>query len=448
MKQVGGIFDCILERDNLVLAAWRAAKGKQRRSNVRGFLANFNMHLTIIHRQLRQEDYRFSPYRSFPVRDTKTRTIHAPSFVDRVVHHAIIAAAGPTFERGALVHSYACRKGRGQHAALTQAAAWTRRTDWYAKMDVRKFYDSIDHGILRGLLRRRFREQRLLRLFDRLLDSYEASPGKGLPIGALTSQYLGNFYLDEFDRRLKASGLAHRYLRYMDDAVVWGTGESLAKIRQTAKIILDSLQLAMKNGGEWNRCERGLPFLGFIVYPDRLRLGKPGRRRLRHKQREMEKALAGRRIGEYELQQRGTALFAHACYGDDVGWRCEINRLSHYEQSTATVGEALEPSSRNPGRFLEQFRQELPLRNPQQEHAGQPQQESGLSCLSGSRHGGTLPPDVALSRSRSVTDRDETTSKSPADPEIQTRSKIPIYGEEKGPVGAFFTIQKDNERSQ
>ena len=85
--------------------------------------------------------------RCFAVRDTKTRTIHAPTFRDRVVHHAMIRVTGLVFESGALFHSCACGQGRGQHAAIATARAWTRRTDWYGKMDVRKFYESVDHQI-------------------------------------------------------------------------------------------------------------------------------------------------------------------------------------------------------------------------------------------------------------------------------------------------------------
>ncbi len=439
MKQIGGLFDQLWLRDNLVQAAYAAAKEKRARPHVRLFFGDLDRHLAAIGRQLRHGKYRFSPYTSFSVQDTKTRIIHAPSFQDRVVHHAIIAITGQTFERGALEHSYACRTGRGQHAALRQALAWTRRTDYYGKMDVSKFYDSVDHGVLRRLLRRRFRERRLLDLFDQLLASYCVAPGNGLPIGALTSQYLGNFYLDEFDRRLKAGGHARRYLRYMDDAVVWGTPETIAAVRNDAGVVFDGLKLTMKNGGEWNRCSRGLPFLGFVVYPDRLRLGKAGRKRLRRKWHRLERCRETGGISEADLQRRGEALFAHACVGDDVGWRRALCGFSRYDHKANLCGEALEPSTRNPGRGLEQFRQELPLRQPQQEQARQPQQECGLPSLSGSRHEGRWPPDDAPSRSRRRIYLDESAGKSPSAPDIQSEDAESSYVRaENGAVGAPF----------
>ena len=331
----------------------------------------------------------------------------------------MIRVTGPVFESGALVHSYACRQGRGQHAALDAARHWTRRTDWYGKMDVRKFYDSVDHEVLRRLLARRFREPTVLRLFDLLLASYSTAPGKGLPIGALTSQYLGNFYLDEFDRVMKATRLAPRYLRYMDDIVVWGDREVLGRVRSAAVDALASLGLELKHGGEWNRCNRGVPFLGFVVYPDRIRVGRPGRQRLRRKVRALEREWSKGAIHEGELQARGTSLFAHVATGDDTAWRRAVLLRGRID----VEGEAQEPRSRHPRRLLEQRRQELPLGVSQQERAWQPQQEPGLSCLCGSRHedGGQGPasPDDVPSRSGPVVGADEPSGKPSAGVDIR-----------------------------
>ena len=102
--------------------------------------------------------------------------------------------AGPVLERRFIFDTYACRKGKGQHAALRHATAYAAKTPFYLKMDIRKFYDSIDHGIMLDLLARRIKDRPLLALFKQLLDSYCTAPGKGLPIGNLTSQYFGNVY--------------------------------------------------------------------------------------------------------------------------------------------------------------------------------------------------------------------------------------------------------------
>lgn len=368
MKRIGRLFDGICDRAQLAAAAGRAATGRRHRGEIRQFFKNWNAELARIGCRLSNGEFEFSPYRSFAVRDTKSRTIHAPSFRDRVVHQSIIGVTGPTFEMGAIEQSYACRQGRGQHAALAQACHWTHRLDWYGKMDVARFYDSVDHAILRRLLARRFRERRLLGLFDRLLDSYQSTPGKGLPIGALTSQYLGNFYLDEFDRQMKAIGIVPRYVRYMDDVVIWGTSEVIEILREKAVSILATLGLTLKHGGEWNRCERGIPFLGFVIYPDRLRLGRQGRKRLRRKTTAVEKRWETGEISEAELQSTGASLFAHAQTGSDSAWRRAVLAFGRYDPP----GETQESRSRHARRLLEQHSQELPFCDSQQEEAGQP----------------------------------------------------------------------------
>lgn len=392
MKRIGGLFEAIGTRENLGHALWAAARGKRDRPEVAAFLADAERKMAEMGGDLRSGTYRFSPYRSFEVRDTKRRTIHAPAFRDRVAHHAMMRILGPVLERGACEHSFACRRGYGQHRAIERAADWTRRGRWYGKMDVTKFYDSIDHARLMERLERRFRERHCLALFDSLLESYATAPGRGLPIGALTSQYLGNFFLDGLDRDLtRLPGTAH-YLRYMDDSVAWARGrDDLAAIRERAGESLAALGLCLKHGGEWNRCEQGVPFLGFVIYPDRVRLGKSGRKRLRAKFASLSRTYRRGEIAERDAQDRATALFAHATRGDDLAWRREILRWHDFGE---------EPGSRPcpAGRRLEQHRDELPCGVPQQERARQPRQEQRLPLGGGPRIGGAdRSPDGAPS---------------------------------------------------
>jgi hypothetical protein len=435
MKQVGGLFDRIVDRATLGEAAWRAATGKRDRADVASFLGNLDEELAAMNAGLAAGTWRFGTYDRFAVRDTKTRVIHAPPFRDRVVHHAIIAVTGPVFERGAIAHSYACRAGRGHHAALRTARLWTRRSDWYGKLDVEKFYDSVDHAALAALLARRFREQRLLDLLDTLLDSYRSRPGKGLPIGALTSQYLGNFYLDDVDRRVKATGV-HRYLRYMDDMVMWGDRAELASARAAATDALDRLGLRAKYGGEWNACRTGVPLLGFVVFPDRVRLGRQGRRRLRRKIRSLERTGSAAGLDQLCAQQRATSIFAHARWADDLAWRRVVLAQSRHLRAE---GDALEPRPRHARRLLEQPGQELPVGVSQQEEPWQPQQEPGLSCLSGSRHDGVEqalePADDARSRSIPIGGMDESSGKTSAGADIQ-RGQTPDRATENASAGA------------
>lgn len=410
MKAIGGLFDQITTYENVAHAAWRAAQGKRDRLEVRKFFAQAEANISRIACDLATGDFAFEPYRAFPIRDPKTRLIHAPSFRDRVVHHAIVAVAGPVFERGAIPHSYACRAGRGQHAALNQVRAWLRRGDWFLKMDVAKYYDSMPHDRLLDRLARRFREQRLLRLWAALLASYAHTPGHGLPIGALTSQYLGNFYLDAVDHAVREELHISRYCRYMDDMLLLADPQTLLHARAEVAGRLAALGLRLKHGGVMNRCTLGVPFLGFTLYPDRTRLDARGRRRLGRKLRTLDRGV----MSDGVRQSRAEALFAHAAWADDLAWRQALCRRTAQRRLGDRQGDA----SCDARRLLGQHGQEVPLRLSQQEEASQPQQESGLPTVPLLRHGGADgPPDDAGSRALADLAGDETQGKTslPAD---------------------------------
>jgi hypothetical protein len=433
VKRIGGLFERIASAPVLAEALWRAARGKADRRAVRALRRDAPAALASIAEELRAGTYRFGPYTSFEIRDPKSRTIRAPAFRDRVVHHAMLAVTGPVFERGAIGRSYACRKGRGQHRALDQAARWTRHHEAFLKLDVRRFYDSISHECLLRALGRRFREARLLDLFAALLDSYRTSPGHGLPIGALTSQYLGNFTLDPLDHWVLERAGHRCYLRYMDDMLLFGELATLRGLKDGIEEQLLRLGLRVKDHGILNRCVLGVPWLGFTLYPDRIRSSRRGRQRLRRRLGELD-----RRAPE-DRQARATALFAHARWADDLAWRRTLLEGRSYGES-GEEGEVLElRQACHPRRLLEQPRQEVPLRLPQQEAPRQPQRQPGLPLALAPRHGGVEaqrgrvepraePPDDAPSRAprggpSGLRDGDESRGRPSAEIEIPGRER-------------------------
>ena len=303
-------------------------------------------------------------------------------------------------------------------------------------MDVRRFYDNIDHQRLRVLLARRFRERRLLALLDALLDSYEDTPGKGLPIGALTSQYFGNFYLDRFDHALKACGNCTRYLRYMDDALVLGRRDQIDQARRLASTALADLGLELKNGGEWNRARRGIPFLGFVVYPDRLRVNRQGRRRFRRKLSGLERAWSRGELSEQVVQARSASLCAHVRLGDDIAWRNAVLKIHDFGAAAAAPKrDTPERRAGDPRRRVEQPPRQLSLGLSQQEPPRQREPQPGLSRGLVPRHedGRRKAPstDGACSCSVDRLAADETPRKPPPGPDIQAE-----HGPKNGPGGA------------
>jgi len=188
MKRAGALLDAIADPGNLRLAFWKAAKGKGAKADCRAFQEKLDANLAALRADLLAGSARVGAYHYFTIHDPKERTICAASFPERVLHHALMNVCEPVLERAAVFDSYACRKGKGQLAAVRRAESCARQYGWFLKLDVRKYFDSVDHDILQGLLRRKFKDAVVLGLFDQVLASYQTVPGRGLPIGNLTSQ--------------------------------------------------------------------------------------------------------------------------------------------------------------------------------------------------------------------------------------------------------------------
>jgi len=210
----------IADAENLRLAFWKAAKGKRGKADCVAFRERLDENLAALRAELLEGDVPVGNYHYFTVHDPKERLICAASFRERVLHHAVMNVCEPALERAAVFDSYACRKGKGRLLAVERAQGYARTHGWFLKMDIRKYFDSIDHETLRALLGRKFKDPELLRLVDRILASYQTAPGRGLPIGNLTSQHFANFYLAPLDRFLKEELRRGAYVRYMDDFVV------------------------------------------------------------------------------------------------------------------------------------------------------------------------------------------------------------------------------------
>lgn len=204
MKRIGHLFELVCSFSNLVLAAQKAQVGKRFRPNVLDFNHRLEDHLHVLRRELLDESYRPGAHRHFQVYEPKTRWISAAPYRDRVVHHAVCSAIEPAIERRLLFDCWANRRGKGSHRAVLRYQLFARRFRYALKMDVRKYFPSIDHEILKGQVRRLFKDARLLRLLDRIIDLGEnpepaaaCFPGddlftvherrRGLPIGNLAA---------------------------------------------------------------------------------------------------------------------------------------------------------------------------------------------------------------------------------------------------------------------
>jgi RNA-directed DNA polymerase len=325
MKRAGNLIEPIADADNLRLAFWKASKGKRGKGEVLRFRTDLDRRLRCLGEELLSGCVSWGPYHTFTIHDPKQRVICAAPFRDRVAHHAIINVLEPHFEAYQIHDSYACRKGKGLDAALARAARLSRRGDWYLKMDVRKYFDSMHHGVLKRLLRRRFKDPLLLNLLESVIDSYTTCRGRGVPIGNLTSQYFANHYLGVLDHYVKETLRLRRYVRYMDDMVVWDSDRGrLRQVRdQVAGFLDESLALELKPVC-LNACSRGMTFLGYRLFPNRLGLALRSRRRFRVKMRRYHENYSNGRWTEQETARHVEPLLAFVRRADTRSFRRRI----------------------------------------------------------------------------------------------------------------------------
>jgi len=296
-------------------AARKAARGHKGKPETAAFLCALETEVLQLQRELRSGSYRPGTFQTFRIRDPKPRTISAAPFRDRVVHHALCAAMEPTFEARADPDSFACRVGKGNRAAVWRLQRLTRVWPWYAKLDVERYFETLPLGSLLGLLHTLFDDGSLLQAVEVVLRAGCGDGETGLPIGNLTSQHFANLYLGELDRFARASGVGG-LVRYMDDIVVLGRDKaSVVGFARAMSSHMEALGLREKaSAHRLGPVHIGVPYLGFRVWPHRIRVDRAARHRLLQKLRRPPDALS-----DSELQARHTSLVAWADHGDAQG---------------------------------------------------------------------------------------------------------------------------------
>jgi hypothetical protein len=323
VKRAGNLYASIAEPENLRLAFIKAIRGKRGKTEVIEYTARLEENLRLLRDQLLACQVDVGHYHFFTVHDPKERVICAASFPERVLHHAINNVCEPVLERYAIHDSYACRTDKGMHAAVMRAQEFTRKNSWYLKLDIRKYFDSIDHVTLLALLERRFKDQAVLRLIRTILETYTVEPGRGLPIGNLLSQHMANFYLGHLDHWIKETLRVPGYVRYMDDFVLWAHDKATLKAHLAAiqGFVESELKLTLKDNIQLNRCGVGIPFLGYRIFSGRLSLGPRARKRFARKLRSYEKEWMSGHWSETELQRHMEALLSYVRFADTLGLR-------------------------------------------------------------------------------------------------------------------------------
>ena len=288
-------FEQIVSAENLFLAWDEFRRGKQAKADVMKFEWQLEENIFGLQRELSAGHYKHGPYRAFYITDPKQRLIHKASVRDRILHHAIFKILNPVFEPTFIANSFSCRVGKGTHKGVVTLAKILRRVSqnhtgpcYALKCDIFKFFASVDHGILLGILARHVKDKDTLRLLAAIIGSFntERTPGKGLPIGNLTSQLFANIYMNEFDQFIKHELKVKDYVRYTDDFVIVSDNIEylwllLPKIQ---KFLGDALALSLHPSKiTIRKFSQGIDFLGYVILPHHIRLRTKTKRRLQHK---------------------------------------------------------------------------------------------------------------------------------------------------------------------
>jgi RNA-directed DNA polymerase len=320
----GSLFDEIADFESLYRAYLRARAGKRDRLSTARFSADLESSLIQIQNHLLWGTWRPGEYESFEVTEPKRRRIYAPAFADRVVHHSIHAALSPVCESVFHPQSFACRPGKGTHRGADCAQRLVieqlHQGDCYAlKGDIAKYFESIDHEVLKHFLRGYISCPRTLRLCDLIIDTSPCAPGVGIPLGNLTSQLFANIYLHELDHYISEVLGVSTYVRYMDDwVVIDGDKGRLREVLGAARAFLErELRLTLNSKTQIFPIRpgagRALDFLGYRIYADHRRL----------RRRSVRKGFA--RARDYARDpnphnlDRLTSWYAHARHAEPTG---------------------------------------------------------------------------------------------------------------------------------
>jgi hypothetical protein len=343
MKRYGDLWDRLVAWDNLLLAARKARRGKRTSEVVRRFEFHREWYLLRLQRELQDGSYLPGRFTTHWIDRPKRRLISAAPYRDRVVHHAILNVLEPMLDRHFHPDSYACRKGKGTHAAASRLQALMKRHRYALACDVRKFFPSIDHQLLKATFRRLIKDQRVLGVLDRIVDGsnpqeevLEWYPGddlwapagrrRGLPIGNLTSQWFANWYLDGLDHLVTSRLGVGGHVRYCDDFVLLDNDRGrLQEIGHEVVAYLEGRRLRLHEGRRAVVPVRvGVTFVGYRIWQTHRLLRKENVQRFRRRVRWMRRAYAAGQIGWGDIVPRLASWVGHARQADSVRL---LNRL-------------------------------------------------------------------------------------------------------------------------
>lgn len=321
MKRISNLYQRICDFDNIVLAAYKAFKSKTAVVEVIKFRNEFYSNIATLRERLINKDLTFGNYNEFIIYEPKKRLICAAPLEQRIIHHAIMNVCHFYFDRNLIYDSFASRPDKGVHKAVLRTQELAKSYRYFVKLDFRKYFESINHNVLKAKLAKLFKDRDLLQLFYRIIDSYGID-GHGLPIGNLTSQYFANYYLSELDHEMKETAKCKAYVRYMDDVIIMAeTSDEVKRLsKYYSNYAYSNLSLKVKPPLKGRICN-GIPFLGYRVFKDKIMLGGKSKRRFKRNIHLLSKLYSRNKISEWEYSSRLISNIAFVKFADSLKFR-------------------------------------------------------------------------------------------------------------------------------
>ncbi len=341
-KRIGFLWEALTSWQNLFSAYRKACKHKKSKPETAEWMFNCEKLLLELQSELQDKRYKPQAYRYFMIKEPKERLISVAAFRDRVVHHALVNVIEAHFEATFIKDSYATRKHKGLHLAVQAAQDHARSSLWFLKLDIRKYFASIDHEILLGLIQRKIKDPQVIELCSIILAnqnlSMGCSEGTGLPVGNLTSQFFANIYLNQLDHLVKQQLKYTAYVRYMDDFILFADDPQRLKddLPIMREFLASSLRLELKDeSAQLNRVSQGLPFLGYRVFPRLLRIRRENLKRCLRGISLQESAYAQGEIDSETLYQSTRSRLGFIGFADSR--RLQQNIWGKDQQAVPTV---------------------------------------------------------------------------------------------------------------
>lgn len=331
-KRIGDLWSQVIDFENIYKAYLKARRGHRWDAEVLRFSSQLEEELIDLQNHLIWGTYATGTYRFFTVYEPKERLVAALPFRDRVAQHALCGVLGPIMERRFIYHSYACRSGKGIHKGANQTQAWLRECEkkwgrvYCLKADISKYFVSIDHGILLGILKGIIKDKMVIRMCQEIIQS-GGNEGRGLPIGNLTSQWWANLYLDQMDHFVKETLKVKHYLRYMDDTVflapnkneLWNWYQEInCFVEEKLRLRLNPKTSIFPVG------QRSVDFLGYRIWPDHRLLRKGSVKKIKRKIKRLQIGYANGDISTEKINAIIQSWLGHAGHADTYRLRRKI----------------------------------------------------------------------------------------------------------------------------